>query len=77
MTHGGKVAIAFYPGSEPGDCTMGTAATFAQARAAFEAAWRVLLSKRAEADFEEWREQRDWTARKYAAFDAGERIGCR
>ncbi len=28
----------FYPGSRPGECTMGTAATFEQARAAFEAA---------------------------------------
>ena len=28
----------FYPGSEPGDCTSGTAATFDQARADFEEA---------------------------------------
>jgi hypothetical protein len=46
-----------------------TAATFDEARADFEAAWRVFLSKRTEADFQEWREQRDWTAEKYRRFD--------
>jgi hypothetical protein len=56
----------FYPGSEPGECASSTAATFDEARADFEAAWRVFLSKRTEAGFQEWREQRDWTARKYA-----------
>lgn len=30
----------FYPGSKPGECSMGTAPTFDQARTAFEAAWR-------------------------------------
>ncbi len=64
----------FYPGSEPGDWTSGTAATFDQARAAFESAWRVFLSKRTEADFQAWRHQRDWTAEKYRRFDRGERM---
>jgi len=41
--------------------------------AAFETAWHVFLAKRAEADFQAWRDQRDWTERKYAAWDAGER----
>jgi hypothetical protein len=36
----------FYPGSRPGEGTGGTAADFDQARADFEAAWRVFLSKR-------------------------------
>jgi len=40
------------------------AATFDQARADFEAAWRVFLSKRTESDFQAWRDQRDWTTRK-------------
>ena len=62
----------FYPGSRPGECSSGTAATFDQARAAFEAAWRVFLSKRTEADFAAWRHQRDWTARKYAMQERGE-----
>jgi hypothetical protein len=42
-------------------------------RADFETAWRVFLSKRTEADFKAWREQRDWAARKYAAWDVGKR----
>jgi hypothetical protein len=33
----------------------------------------VFLSHRTEADFQEWRE-RDWTARKYAMWEAGERL---
>jgi hypothetical protein len=64
----------FYPGSGPGDCTSGTAATFDQARADFEAAWRVFLTKRTEMDFQEWRDNRDWTAEKYRRFDRGERM---
>jgi hypothetical protein len=32
----------------------------------------VFLSKRTEADFHEWRDQRDWTARKYKLWEAGE-----
>ena len=39
----------------------GTAATFDEARADFESALRVF-------------DQRDWTARKYALWDAGERL---
>ena len=50
------------------------AATFDQARADFESAWRLFLSKRTEEDFQEWRDQRDWTARKYALWDAGKRL---
>jgi hypothetical protein len=61
----------FYPGSEPGDASSGTAATFWEARTAFEAAWRIFLAKRTEADFQAWRDQRDRTARKYALWDAG------
>jgi hypothetical protein len=64
----------FYPGSRPGECTGGTADTFDEARADFEAAWQVFLSKRTEADFQAWRHQRDWTAEKYRRFDRGERM---
>ncbi len=67
----------FYPGSNPGECTSGTAATFEQARREFETAWLAFLSKRTEADFEEWRQQRDWTARKYAAWERGEKVPAR
>jgi hypothetical protein len=35
-----------------------------RARADFEDAWRIFLSNRTEADLQEWRDQRDWTARK-------------
>ena len=48
----------FYPGSLPGDCTSGTAASFGEARDAFELAWRVFLANRTEADFDEYRKHR-------------------
>jgi hypothetical protein len=57
----------FYPGSRPGECTSGTAVTFGQARAAFESAWRVFLSKRTEADFQAWRNIRLGPRRSIAA----------
>jgi hypothetical protein len=61
----------FYPGSHPGECTTGTAATFDKARADFGRAWEVFLSERTDADFQAWRNQRDWTAEKYRRFDPG------
>jgi hypothetical protein len=64
----------FYPGSEPGEYTDGTGATFDQAREGFEAAWRVFSSKRTEANYQAWRDARDWTARKYAMWERGERM---
>jgi hypothetical protein len=64
----------FYPGSHPGECRSGTAARFDEARTAFEAAWKLFLSNRTEADFQEWRDQRDWTTRKYARWDTGQRL---
>jgi hypothetical protein len=64
----------FYPGSDPGEQRYGTAATFDEARIAFEAAWRDYLPSRTEADFEEWREDAAWHAAKYARWDRnGER----
>jgi hypothetical protein len=67
-------SCGFYPGSHPGEHEDGTAPTFEQARADFEDAWHRFLSKRTEADFQAWRDERDWTARKYAMWKAGERI---
>jgi len=67
-------SCGFYPGSEPGEVSCDTAATFEEARADFERAWQVFLSNRTEADFQAWRDQRDWTARKYALWDAGKRL---
>ena len=63
----------FYPGSEPGEFLSGVAASFEQARVAFETAWRVFSAKRTEADYQVWRDQRDWTARKFALWDSDKR----
>jgi hypothetical protein len=49
----------FYPGSNPGEASYGTAASFDAARTAFESAWSVFLSKRTEADFLEYRRHRE------------------
>jgi hypothetical protein len=62
----------FYPGSQPGEYRDGIAATFDQARTDFDQAWRRFSAKRTEADYQAWRDQRDWTARKYAMWKAGE-----
>ncbi|SHG21914.1 hypothetical protein [Bradyrhizobium erythrophlei] len=67
-------SCGFYPGSHPREHTNGSAPTFDEAHRDFEAAWRVFLSKRTEADFQEWRDQRDWTERKYAMWERGERF---
>jgi hypothetical protein len=40
----------------------------------FEAAWKVFLSNRTAADFQQSRDQRDWTENKYALWDAGKRL---
>ena len=70
----GNGAAASIRAARPGECTGGTAATFEEARADFESAWRMFLAKRTTADFQAWRDQRDWTARKYAAWAAGRRV---
>jgi hypothetical protein len=67
-------ACGFYPGSHPAEHRHGTAATFDDARADFEAAWVVFLTNRTEAGFQLWRYQRDWTAEKYRRFNRGERM---
>jgi hypothetical protein len=64
----------FYRESKPGEIQSGTSATFDEARAEFGSAWKIFLSNRTEADFRAWRDQRDFTARKYALCDAGERL---
>jgi hypothetical protein len=64
----------FYPGSEPGECTSGTAATFWEARSAFEAAWRIFLAQRTEADFEAWRRDRESRAEIRAIHARGETL---
>jgi hypothetical protein len=63
----------FYPGCDPGHYTSGWAQTFELARVAFEAAWHQLLPTRTEEDLQAWRDQRDWTERKYAMWAHGEK----
>jgi hypothetical protein len=65
---------SFYPGSRPGEHQSGTADSFDEARADFRRAWEAFLSKRTEADFQAWRDQRDWTERKYALWNAGKKL---
>jgi hypothetical protein len=64
----------FYPECHPLERADGVVAIFDHARAEFEEARTIFLSNRTEADFEEWRHQRDWTARKYAVWAAGEKM---
>jgi len=54
--------------------TDGIAATCDQARAEFEAEWRVFSAKRTEADYQAWRDARDWAERKYAMWERGEKL---
>jgi hypothetical protein len=70
----GGWSCGFYPGCAPGGHADGSAVDFEAARDDFEVAWRQLLSRRTEADFQAWRDARDWTARKYAMWERGERM---
>jgi hypothetical protein len=70
-------SAGFYPGSRPGETKTGCADSFEEAKAKFEAAWLVFASTRTENDYQEWRDQRDWTARKYAARDQGKPVPVR
>jgi hypothetical protein len=70
-------SCGFYPGSHPREHQSGTAATFDLAGSAFETAWRVFLSERTEADFQEWRNHRDFTAWKYRMHDTGHQPACK
>ena len=74
MSINGAGLAASIPAVIRANARNGSAATFEQARADFEAAWKVFLSNRTEADFQEWRDQRDWTARKYATWERGEKL---
>jgi hypothetical protein len=65
-------SCSFYPRTQPRQDSAGTAETFEQAKVDFETAWRELLPTLTEADFDRWREARDWTARKCAMWERGE-----
>jgi len=60
-------SLGFYPGMEAGPRGGygGTTATFEDARAAFEARWKLVEPTITEADYEAWRRDRDGTAWKY------------
>ena len=62
----------FYPGTDPGQGESGTAADFEACRVEFEAAWKRLLPNLSETSFQQWRDQRDQTERKYAMWECGE-----
>jgi hypothetical protein len=64
----------FYPGLNPGEQLVGTAETFDQARAGFEDDWRLFSAKGTEGAYQAWRDYRDWTARKYAKWERGEKM---
>jgi hypothetical protein len=67
-------SCGFYPLSHRGRRAQGTAQTFSQARADFDAAWRDYLPTCTEADFTEHRRERAWTAWKYRMHDSGCRM---
>jgi|ERR1700722_17944809 hypothetical protein len=74
MSINGAGLAASIPAVIRANARNGSAATFEQARADFEAAWKVFLSNRTEADFQEWRHQRDFMAEKYAMWERGEKL---
>jgi len=51
-----------------------TAATFAEARTAFKAAWQDYLPRCTKADFQTWRDHQAWTVEKYLRLDHGEKV---
>lgn len=53
-------SCGFYPGMKPGDQQSGVAETFDEARAAFQRTWGEVAPKLTDADYEAWRQQRDW-----------------
>ena len=70
-TPGWQWSCGFYPGSNFSERASRLADRFDQARHALEAAWRVFLAKRTEADFEEYRRDRAFHTWKQAMWAAG------
>src|SRR5277367_4235417 len=52
-------SCGFYPGVYPRQHRSGTAATFEQARAGFDAGWKALLPEISNGAFEEYRQDRE------------------
>ncbi|MBR1193871.1 hypothetical protein JQ634_34290 [Bradyrhizobium sp. AUGA SZCCT0240] len=63
--------VGFYPASHRGHNRSGYAASFDEARAGFDVARKDYLPKCTEADFNEYRRQRAWTAWKYRTHEGG------
>jgi hypothetical protein len=70
-TPGWQWACGFYPGSNLAERTGGLAETFDQARGAFEAACRFFLVKHGEADFDTYRCNRAFHARREVIWARG------
>ena len=60
----------FYPGMGPRQGRQGIGADLDTCRVAFEAAWQSILPTLSGTAFQEWRDQRDLTAWKYAMWIA-------
>ena len=61
----------FYPGAIRDSIRKAAPWTSTARGADFEVAWARLLATRTEEHFQEWRDQRDWTARKYQMWKRG------
>ena len=67
-------SLGFYPGVDPGQHRSGSAATFDQARADFEAAWAGLLPEIPAGAFDEYRGDRKHRGEIRAVHARGERL---
>jgi hypothetical protein len=67
-------SLGFYPDLEPGQRRSGTASTFDQARAGFEAAWADLLPEIPAGAFDEYRRDHEHRAEIRAIHARGERL---
>jgi hypothetical protein len=72
-TEGWRWACGFYPGMEPPH-QEGIVGTFELARSAFEQAWKCILPTLTEAQFQEWRRDRDFHVAIRAKPDRGEKL---
>lgn len=69
----GHGPVASIRAQNPSEHRDGLAPDFFTARRDFEAAWREFSAKKTEVDYQEWRGDRDLTARKYASWARGEK----
>jgi hypothetical protein len=67
-------SCGFYPGLHPGQHRYGTAISFEEARAGFEADWKDLLPEIPDGAFEEYRLERQARAEMRAIQERGEKL---